>query len=102
MADVVRSIGPIRIDCCSETLYTLSFEPSMFVIVPENEQYKALYQACDCEVLASHNAVRFEMKNLDMGILTVFYNPQIQTADFSVSESLEKIAKAIISSGIYY
>lgn len=92
---VLYDNGIVKIDQCSETLYTLCFEPAMYSLTPGSASAKALEELCDKEVLLSHRAVAFEMRHLDSGILTALHNPQITTADYKIRDSLIKIADAI-------
>ncbi len=93
--------GIVRVDQCGSTFYTVCFSPAICNVSQASEHYAEVMDVCSQEVQASHGAVIFDFKHLDYGVLPVLYNPQIQTADYQIEDSLKSIADVIAKSRMY-
>lgn len=85
----------VKVDQCSETFYTICFEPEICKIEAGSEADKALRSACEQMTLASNRAVAVDFRHVDSGILIVLCNPMIETGDFQLESALKSLADLI-------
>jgi len=91
----------VTVTRCSETFYTVCFDPENCNLTAGSRFYADLEQVCDQATLESHKAVVFDFTHIDFGILVILYNPKIRTAEYSFSDSLKSIIDIITDSRIH-
>lgn len=90
--------GVVRVDCLSETFYTICFKPETCKFETGTDAYNALLSACAQAELALSKKWHFMLNNLDVGILAVSRDKNVETGDdFNISDALIGIANLITS-----
>lgn len=85
----------VKVDQCSETFYTVCFEPEKCKI--DSAADKTLHDICAQISLASSKAAVVDFRHMDSGILIVLFNPMIKTVDFNLQQALVSLADFISS-----
>jgi len=87
----------VKVDQCSETFYTVCFEPEVCKIEPGLMTDKMLRDTCEKMSLASNGAAVADFRHVDAGILIVWFNPMIKAENFNLQQALIALANLISS-----